>query len=143
MPYPKLEVRESKIIGVNGRGVFTTVDISKGTVIEKAPVIVLVDRKICTTLQDYHFKWQANSALALGYGSLYNHQDNPSVAYIPDYTNQVMVYTALRDIKAGTELTVNYGPNWFSSREEKQEKVTGGKPLNKFLAKFLQFMSKG
>jgi SET domain-containing protein len=45
--------------------------------------------------------------LALGYGSLYNHSYHPNARY-DDAAGPTKVFTALRDIAAGEEITVNY-----------------------------------
>ncbi len=46
-------------------------------------------------------------ALALGYGSLYNHSFHPNARY-DDRGQQTKVFTSLRDIESGEEITVNY-----------------------------------
>ena len=46
-------------------------------------------------------------ALALGYGSLYNHSYKPNARY-DDVGPQTKEFTALRDIQPGEEITVNY-----------------------------------
>jgi hypothetical protein len=46
-------------------------------------------------------------ALALGFGSLYNHSYKPNARY-DDAPSQVKEFRALRDIKAGEEITINY-----------------------------------
>ena len=46
-------------------------------------------------------------ALALGYGSLYNHSYNPNARY-DDVGRQIKEYSALRDIQRGEEITINY-----------------------------------
>jgi hypothetical protein len=42
-----------------------------------------------------------------GYGSLYNHSYRPNARYV-DLAGRTKVFTALRDIAAGEEITVNY-----------------------------------
>ncbi|MEY2897958.1 MAG: hypothetical protein RL138_11 [Bacteroidota bacterium] len=108
-----------------GRGVFTREAISEGTLIEVAPVIVLpkeertwIDQSV---LYNYYFLWGANNeqtALALGYGSMYNHSTAPNVAYQMDFHAQTITYIAWRDIAAGEELCINYNGD-----EDSQEKV--------------------
>ena len=44
---------------------------------------------------------------SLGYGSLYNHSYRPNARY-DDEEGRIMVFTALRDIGRGEEITVNY-----------------------------------
>ena len=46
-------------------------------------------------------------ALALGYGSLYNHSYRPNARY-DDIGQLTKIFTALRDIPPGEEITVNY-----------------------------------
>ncbi len=43
----------------------------------------------------------------LGYGSLYNHSFEPNARY-DDLGSQVKLYTAIRAIEAGREITINY-----------------------------------
>lgn len=96
------------------RGVFATARIKKGEVIESCPVVIipkkeqkLIDK---THLFSYYFIWGKNNtaAIALGYGSLYNHSYNPNAEYEEDVKKQIIIFTALRDIKKGEEITTNY-----------------------------------
>ena len=64
-------------------------------------------------------------AVALGLGSLFNHSSlQHNVGWSRDLTRQCIVYRALRDIKAGEELCINYGKLWFvdADEEERQER---------------------
>lgn len=101
-----LEVRR---IPGKGRGVFAREAISKGTVIEIVPLLVVKQEDIlCSTLMDYVYCWTENTvALALGYGSLYNHSYKPNARY-DDLGQQRKSFTAIRDIAAGEEITINY-----------------------------------
>ena len=110
-----------------GRGVFTTKNISKGTVIEISPVIVLTatERKAVekTRLFDYIFEWGESKKLAcvaLGYISLYNHEYSSNCEYEMDFERKLMTIRTVKTIKKGEELTINYNadPNdttrvWF------------------------------
>ena len=61
-----------------------------------------------TGLAGFCFLWgEGTVALALGYGSLYNHSFAPNARY-DDEGRQVKVYSAIRDIAAGEEITINY-----------------------------------
>ncbi|TXF88302.1 SET domain-containing protein [Neolewinella aurantiaca] len=95
------------------RGVFTGAEIPAGTTIELAPVILLSaeDRKTIheTHLHDYYFQWDGNrAAIALGYGSLYNHSDAANAEFELDYDFKQIRFFALQDIPSGTEITTNY-----------------------------------
>jgi uncharacterized protein len=122
-----LEVRESP---GKGRGVFASRPFRKGQVIARDPVLVVSpeNRQALhdSELGDYFFMWTgaADGCVALGYGSLYNHSYAPAATYGRDYRNRTMVFTALRDIAAGEEITINYNgdpaddsPLWFDTRE--------------------------
>jgi SET domain-containing protein len=100
---------------IGGRGVFTTKKIPKGSVIEICPVIVLpvkdlkyVDK---TVVFNYYFEWGDDSdlgAIALGYGSLYNHSYDPNARYLADYEMGTLDIHAIKDIPAGSEIFTNY-----------------------------------
>ena len=96
-----------------GRGVFAVVDIPKGALIERVPCIQVPEPDIYGgehehTLASYAFGWDDETVIiALGYGSLYNHSCHPNATYYTD-APLTQSYEALRDIKAGEEITVNY-----------------------------------
>lgn len=98
-----------------GRGVFARAPIAKGAVIETVPVLVVPARFVVggfgnPELNRFFFiKDRANLAVALGYGSLYNHSYRPNARY-DDLGPKSMVFTALRRIRADEEITINY--NW-------------------------------
>jgi hypothetical protein len=61
-----------------------------------------------SVVSDYCFTWgRGTVALALGYGSLYNHSYRPNARY-DDVGPQTKEFTALQDIQPGEEITVNY-----------------------------------
>lgn len=103
------ELVEVKRVRGKGRGVFAKSFISEGTVIERVPVLVLPTEDVETTpLADYVFEWGRDTvALALGYGSLYNHSYEPNARY-DDVGQRTKEFSALRDIYPGEEITVNY-----------------------------------
>jgi SET domain-containing protein len=104
---------EVKRIKGKGRGVFARRLIRKGEVIETVPMLVLTAEEYengvsGTSLSNYCFAWGKNSvALALGYGSLYNHSYRPNARY-DDVGPRTKTFTALRVIEPGEEITVNY-----------------------------------
>ncbi|MCB0630684.1 MAG: SET domain-containing protein-lysine N-methyltransferase [Saprospiraceae bacterium] len=96
-----------------GRGVFTSEEIEPESIIEISPVIVLsaADLRLIhqTHLHDYYFLWEdGHCAIALGYGSLYNHASKPNADYRMDYADHSITFYCTRLIKAGEEITVNY-----------------------------------
>ncbi len=103
-----------------GRGMFTKKAITAGTIIERAPVIImsheerlLIDQ---TILQNYIFEWQPDGenlcCMALGTIPMYNHSYNSNCEYYMEYEEKTMFVQAARDIEAGEELTVNYNGTW-------------------------------
>ena len=116
---------------LGGRGVFTASAIPTGSVVELAPVIELsaADRATIhqTALHDYYFAWGEGAAIALGYGSLYNHATAPNLDYELDTDFGQVRFTALRDIAAGEELTIDYQAGgdrqdlWFAVKESQQD----------------------
>lgn len=96
-----------------GRGVFTAQDIPDGTSIEMCPVVFfsVADRSHidATRLYDYYFVWpDQRTCLALGYGSLYNHDADPNAEVIFDLASDQIIIQAIRDIEAGEEICIHY-----------------------------------
>jgi uncharacterized protein len=108
-----------------GRGVFTRQAIKKGTVTETAPVIVMTaeERKLLdqTLLHDYIFEWQPGGeemcCMALGWVPIYNHSYTSNCEYFMEYDEQTIFIKAIRDIKAGEELTINYNGPWNDKKK--------------------------
>lgn len=114
---PLIEVRRADSRGRGGRGVFAVVDIPGGTLIESAPVLLIPHSQVfgehpSARISWYVFDWEGVTkshyvALALGYGSIYNHSYAPNAKYTkvaPD----VIEFQALHDIAAGDEILINY-----------------------------------
>lgn len=113
---------------LGGRGVFTSQFIEKGNMIEIAPVLVIPKEQVKaihkTVLHDYYFRWGKEMdacAIALGFGSLYNHSFDPNLTFEMDFRNATIDFYAFKDIEAGEELTFNYNGNeedktplWFT-----------------------------
>ena len=98
-----------------GRGVFCAHDISKGDLIEICPMLILKKSELKTihktSLHDYYFLWgeaRDTPALALGNGSIYNHETNPNADFILDFEDESIEIIALKNIEAGMEITINY-----------------------------------
>lgn len=95
-----------------GRGVYATVDIKKGQVIEVAPVLLMGSDEFhpenhSNVGEYYVYYWDEDQvAIALGYGSLYNHSFDPDADY--EFDDDTITYIALRDISAGQEIHINY-----------------------------------
>jgi len=120
-PSELIEVRRSP---GRGRGVFARQFIPEGTVIERVPMIVFPEKELETeegfsALYNYVFEWgRGTVAIALGCGSIYNHSYSPNARY-DDAAQRTKVYTAIKDISAGEEITINYNgdPDNYSPLE--------------------------
>ncbi|KAJ2368171.1 hypothetical protein H4S01_001738, partial [Coemansia sp. RSA 2610] len=70
-----------------------------------------------TCLDHYTYCWRDGQfALALGLDSMFNHEPSgrENVGFVRDMDQALIRYVALRDIAAGEELCICYGPNvWF------------------------------
>ena len=102
-----------KAISGKGVGVFNELKIQKFDIIEYCPILIIPKNQVdiirSTVLHDYYFLWDHNrAAIALGYGSLYNHSFSPNAEYIMDYSNNRIIVQALQDITAHEEITFNY-----------------------------------
>ena len=119
----RLYIAKSPITGAEW-GVFTDSFIPKGTVIEIARTLKLNNNHLFQNkniLNDYIFKLdEYNSLISLGFGSLYNHSENPHVNY--HVTDGLIRYTTIRDIFANEEIFVSYGDNWWQNRKIKPGK---------------------
>lgn len=107
-----------------GRGVFTTMDIDAGTVVETAPVIVMSgeERKLLdqTLLHDYIFEWGVTNdqcCMALGWVAVYNHSYQSNCEYEMDFENQLISVRAVRPISKGEELFINYNGTWNDKKK--------------------------
>ncbi|MDQ2697107.1 MAG: SET domain-containing protein, partial [Pseudomonadota bacterium] len=103
-----------------GLGVFADEPIPAGAVVESCPVLVIDSAEAdqfaeSRSLSDYLWQWENDGlALALGYGSVYNHTDAPNLEEERNYRQKAMVFRASRDIQPGEELTVRYRVVWFT-----------------------------
>jgi len=125
---PRLRFGPTK---AKGRGVFACLPMAAGELIEAVPVIVIPAEQWHhvepTVLALYIFNFGPegeHAAIALGYGSLYNHSYLPNAEYAKSWEDRLIRFIALRDIALGEEITVNYNgtpgdrsPIWFEVSE--------------------------
>lgn len=128
---PLIEIRETGTS--KGIGVFAVDGFLEGDVVELCPVVVFCVPcdSLPESLQHRIFDWTAlarqeadTQALALGYGSMYNNANPANMRYEPDETGKFLRFTAVRNVIAGEELTINYSGDgspeckdndWFST----------------------------
>jgi len=103
--------------GPHGRGVFATRSFAKGEVIEACPTVELADADVRGRLNDYVFTSVSDGdvLLVLGHGMLYNHSPEPNVEYV-QHDPSTITFRALRKVRPGDELTIDYGEEWWDAR---------------------------
>ena len=121
----KIYIRQSRILNA-GRGVYARRSIKKDEIIEKCPVIEVPEHdmanlkeSILVTYFFYFGKQKQRLAVALGFGSIYNHSYKPNAKYKIKHTEKSMDFIALNDIKKDDEITFDY----------KQENSKNKRPL--------------
>jgi len=115
---------------IEGRGIFSIRDIKEGDLIERCPMVPLgfrsryhSDPQIykylysqptcpCNECKVHGFKFY----MVLGYGMIYNHQDNPNTEWQFDFPNLVADVMAIKDIPSGKEIFVDYGTKYFNDQ---------------------------
>ncbi len=120
----KIFVNESSI---HGLGVFAKQKIKTGELIEKCPILTLPINKDESSdlLIHYRFNWpQGNEweeqVVALGYGSLYNHSEEPNAFWVSSSDSRCFEFYSLKDIEEGDEILVWYGGEnyWNDGRKD-------------------------
>ncbi len=111
----------------HGRGVFAARAFEAGELIEVCPVLVLPAGEQGTSdtvLWDHAYEWaDGGGAIALGFGSLYNHAWEANARYEHDYDAGLIRVYAVVPIAEGEEVTINYtgtpvgtGDLWFEAQ---------------------------
>lgn len=116
-----------------GLGVFALNRIFVGDVIEDCPLLSLPIEKgeVSSLLIDYRFNYPVGSTwdeqvIALGYGSFYNHSNNPNAIWT-NHPNlkKVFRFVAIKDIQENEEIFVYYGDDnyWSDGRTDTLSKL--------------------
>lgn len=109
-----------------GRGLFALDPIAQGDEIVRCPALVIPQghwKAIEPTIVgDYCFRWDSGAALALGLGSMCNHDASPNAEAVADSARVELVFRATRAIASGEEITIAYRDAddrrsvWFAER---------------------------
>lgn len=119
------EVKDSYLLGKNERGLFATKDYKKNDIIEICPTIKMIQNEIpSSNILHSHFFESNNkkdSLLSLGYCSIINHSDTKQNCSwnVSQDDNTITMY-AIKPIKKGEELYSNYGPTYWSNKQNKK-----------------------
>ena len=110
----KVYVSKSGIFNA-GRGVYAKSDIKKDEIIESCPIVEVskndtsnLKESILVTYFFYFGKNKERLALALGFGSLYNHSYKPNATYKVKPSEKTIEFIAICKIKKDDEITFNY-----------------------------------
>jgi uncharacterized protein len=100
-----------------GRGVFATRSFAEGEVVERCPTVEVADGDVTGLLGDYVFTSvkDGDVLVVLGNGMLYNHSADPNLEYLQDDPTTI-IFRAVRKVKRGDELTIDYGDEWWDTR---------------------------
>lgn len=114
-----------------GLGVFATEDIFPNEVIERTPVIQTGWRsKYIGDPMMHRMSWSDGCTCAkcaehgnwmylpLGYGALYNHQENHNAQMHIDFEHLVGDIIATKFIRADSEIFISYGDRYFTNRPQ-------------------------
>ena len=126
-----------------GRGVFAGHGFEIGEIVEVVPVVLVNEsfQDLPTSIQRLVFNWSQLSdsdipfALAAGFGSLYNHSDQPNLRYKADSQSNTLCFVAEREIQPGEQLTINYNQvalgdkprerSWFNIHQVEKLMIQG------------------
>lgn len=119
MNHPYIHIKETKTFG---RGIYSNRNIPKNIVIEINPLIVLskthtnIAKNTC--LNNYFYYYDQNKcAIALGHGSLFNHNSIPNVTYEIDKKTNTVKFITLVEVLKNQQLFIDYGYNPISSND--------------------------
>lgn len=99
-----------------GRGVFASRAFRDGEIVEISPVVLfhMHYKSLPKVIKTLVFDWEMlagkprTHALALGFGSFYNHSNPANMRYEADRAGDSLRFIAVRDIDVDEELTINY-----------------------------------
>jgi hypothetical protein len=110
-------IRTSK---VGERGVVASKDYEEGDILELCPCIKQKTVTVAGKIEDYIFDYdEDHSLIAFGYCSMYNHIDDNNAEWEVLNENQIVI-KAIKKIKKGEEIFINYGDAYWSSRKMKK-----------------------
>ena len=112
-----------------GHGIFTTKAIPADTTLDECPYLRISADECADTLDDYVFNLEPSEedgdsevySLVLGWGSLFNHSYEHNTEYWHDTDRDLIVFHTIKKVSAGKQLFVNYGKDWWESRDLEPE----------------------
>ena len=94
--------------------------------VELAPYLEVNSKSVKGRLKDYTFAGSYDdknesvltNLIIMGNGMMYNHSYDPNIAYYFSEDKKDIQFVALKDIKKGDELMINYGHGWWKQRNQ-------------------------
>lgn len=101
---------------IKNRCVHAISDITKGEIIEIAPVVPFtVNGSALNELDDYPIAWRGErDCIAMGISEFINHSQKPNAKWYNNFKNKTITLKAIKDIYKGEEVTIHYRCKlWF------------------------------
>lgn len=101
-------------------GVYTNSFLKRGSIIEQCHFVTIGDGLNNDNLRGYAYNYESPSGVSkqiipLGYGAIYNHNDNHNAEWFVDYEKELMVFVTTKNIFKGEQIYINYGPDYSES----------------------------
>ena len=121
--HPHLFVAPSKF----GHGVFASEYIPADTTLEECHHLRIRKEDCSGIIDDYVYSLESEHealeeeseyySLPLGWGSIFNHADEHNTEYWHDTERDLIVFHTIKNVSAGEQLFINYGKDWWETRE--------------------------
>lgn len=121
-------VKRWESIGVgksgDGFGVYALDDIKDNQTVEECPCLEIpIEDVKGSIMMDILYKYSDDIyVLAMGNGAVYNHRNQPNARWEYNSDKKLLTIAATRTIKSGEEIFINYGREYFSSRNINMKK---------------------
>ncbi len=110
-----------------GYGVYATEYIPADTTLEECYHLRIRNEDSSGIINDYLYGLEPDHddleeeseyfSLPLGWGSIFNHADEHNTEYWHDTERDLIVFHTIKDVSAGEQLFINYGKDWWETRE--------------------------
>ena len=109
-----------------GHGVFATEFIPADTTLEECHHLRIRKEDCAGIINDYVYNLDPDEGdpeesecytLPLGCGSIFNHAADHNTEYWHDTDRDLIVFHTIKDVSAGEQLFINYGKDWWETRE--------------------------
>jgi len=116
-----------------GHGVFATQYIPADTTLEECHHLRIREEDCSGIMNDYVYNLLPECddseeeseycSLPLGWGCIFNHADDHNTEYWHDTERDLIVFHTIKDVSPGEQLFINYGKDWWETRECRPDSV--------------------